>query len=175
MEKRLKSSDSHKVRTVSYWTHRRKIRAAFDEFFSSVENNNDADVSAAHETEQINDCMLPVHVDEVTCENDNGAPIPSPTFVSSDYDSECEMNEFVSHGTHIDEEEPIANILVDWVSNCCCYEGRDDYRSGMCLQLLRSSWQTQLCSAATQGSCLWLFSCPFTSFLESGLCDQQFM
>jgi len=117
MEKRLKSSDSHKVRTVSYWTHRRKIRAAVDEFFSSVENDNDADVSAAHETEQINDCMLPVHVDEVTCENDNGAPIPSPTFASGDDDSECEMNEFASHGTHIDEEEPIANILVDWVSN----------------------------------------------------------
>jgi len=67
-----KSGDTHKVRTVSYWTKRRKIRAAVDEFFNSVQSHSDAAVSASQETEQISESMPSVHVDDDTCENNNG-------------------------------------------------------------------------------------------------------
>ena len=115
------SSEAHHVRTVSYWTQRRKIRAAVDEFFSNAEIPNDADVSAPQETEPISECLLSVHADEMsmTCENNNGdSHIQSPVFASTSDDSECEIDDFVPHepDTVSDKEECLANSLVDWVS-----------------------------------------------------------
>jgi len=121
MEKRSKNAETQNVRTVSYWTQRRKIRAAVNEFFNSVENPHGADVSGPQETEQISECLLSVHADEMTYENNNGddGQIHSPMFVStSSDDSECEINDFVpcEPDTGSDEEECLANSLVDWVS-----------------------------------------------------------
>jgi len=60
-----------KVKTVSYWTQRRKIRAAVDEFFNDRENQDGPENVEAYQPEQDNtecdDVVVPVvHADVMT-------------------------------------------------------------------------------------------------------------
>ena len=120
------STGSRKVKTVSYWTQRRKIRAAVDEFLNDTAKHDGPENTEACEPEQdsvdnVVIGMSPVYADEVTEEinihdsDDNG--FESLVFDEAS-DSECDVDDVDQHieSQHSGAEDSLANSLVDWVT-----------------------------------------------------------
>jgi len=115
------SAGTSKVKTVSYWTQRRKIRAAVDEFLNDGENHVGLENTNACEPEQFNiNNVVEAHahevVEEINIEDDDNL-FESLVFDEAS-DSECDMDDDEPHtaSQHGDTDDCLADKLVDWVT-----------------------------------------------------------